>query len=214
MTLTTHNPSPITIETPRGTIEGLLDAIEGARGAIVMVGGAGGGLQGPAGIYGELARRLSEDNIASIRVDYRIPNNIQECIYDVLAAIAALNHHGIDRFVLLGWSFGGAIVISAGAASEMVVGVATIASQTYGADTVEELSPRSLLLIHGTGDTVLPDNCSRYLFKRAGEPKQIVLYEKDDHAITRNASDMLEKLREWTRDLINSRSQVDAEAAV
>lgn len=58
---------------------------------------------------------------------------------------------------LVGWSFGGAVVITAGARSSNVVGVATVASQTYGTDSVSSLAPKSLLLLHGTGDTCLSD---------------------------------------------------------
>jgi len=36
---------------------------------------------------------------------------------------------------------------------------------------VSRLAPRSLLLVHGTADQVLPDWCSRYLYEEAGEPK-------------------------------------------
>lgn len=191
-------PAWIKIETPRGKIEAIFNAVADARGAMVMVGGAGGGLHGPAGTYQELALRLQERGFASLRVNYRTPNNLQECIYDALAAIASLSEEGIDRIVLLGWSFGGAVVISAGAASDLALGVATVASQTYGAETVGELSPKSLLLIHGTADHVLPDSCSRDLYARAREPKQLVLYEGDDHGVTRHAGEMIETLLEWS----------------
>ena len=111
----------IEITTPRGMVHGILHVAEAARGAIVMVGGAGGGVHGPAGVYEKLALRLQAAVITSVCLDYRHPNHLAECVYDVLAGIEALAQGGVERVVLLGWSFGGAVVITAGARSERAV---------------------------------------------------------------------------------------------
>ena len=191
------------IQTPRGVVRGVLHPANEARGAMVMVGGAGGGTHGPGGSYEELGTRLQRDGVTAIRLEFRQPNYLEECIYDVLSAIKGISGWGMDRVVLVGWSFGGAVVISAGAASEAVVGVATVASQTYGAGAVGKLAPeKSLLLIHGTADSVLPVDLSRYLYERAGEPKELVLYPNDSHGIDLHRLEMLEKLREWGLDLL------------
>ncbi len=192
----------IEISTSEGTVRGVLHPAENARSALVMVGGAGGDIHGPAGIYEELATRLQTGGVAVLRLEYRKPNYLEDCIYDVLAAIAALDQQGINRAALLGWSFGGAVVISAGAVSDAVVGVATVASQTHGAGAVGKLSPKSLLLIHGTADEVLPYYLSENLYARAGKPKDLILYPEDGHGIGRHRSEMLEKLYSWTRDLL------------
>ncbi len=190
------------IQTPRGAVRGVLHPADDASGAMVMVGGAGGGIHGPGSSYEELATRLQRSGATGLRLEFRRPNYLEECIYDVLVAIKGISEWGLDRVVLVGWSFGGAVVISAGAASEAVVGVATVASQTYGAGDVGELAPKSLLLIHGTADSVLPADLSRYLYERAGEPKELVLYPGDGHGIDLHRSEMLEKLREWGLDLL------------
>jgi len=105
--------------------------------------------------------------------------------------------------VFVGWSFGGAVVICAGAASDAVVGVATVVSQTYGAKAVGDLSPeKSLLLIHGTADKALPYKLSECLYAQAGEPKELVLYPDDGNGVKRHRSEMLEKLHEWSRTLL------------
>jgi dienelactone hydrolase len=193
----------VEVSTPRGKVHGVFYPADGARGAVVMVGGAGGGIHGPSGTYEELATLLQGEGATALRLEYRAPNYLDECVYDVLVAIAALGDRGVDRVVLVGWSFGGAVVISAGAESETVVGVATVASQTYGAGAVRELSPeKNLLLMHGTTDQVLPDRLSRDLYARAGEPKELVLYPGDGHGIERHRAEMLEKLREWSLDLL------------
>lgn len=190
----------VAISTPRGTVSGVLHPAADAPSATIMVGGSTGGIEGPSGIYEELATRLQEQGVSALRLEYREPNRLDECVHDVLAAIAALE---IDRIVLVGWSFGGAVVISAGAESERVVGVATVASQTSGAEAVGELSPeKSLLLLHGTEDGVLPDRLSRDLYDRAGEPKELVLYPGDGHQIEIHSSELLEKLYEWSLNLL------------
>ena len=108
----------------------------------MLVSGAGGGVSGPSGVYMELAGRLRADGVTALRLDYRRPNDLPESTHDVLAALDALGRRDAELAVLVGWPFGGAVVISAGAASERVVGVATVASQTYGAGGVGELPPR------------------------------------------------------------------------
>ena len=191
------------ISTPRGTVRGVLYPVEGARGAVLMVGGAGGDTTGPADAYDELATRLQVGGAEALRLEYRTPNHLDECVYDLLAGIEALGRRGIERAVLVGWSFVGAVVVSAGAESDAVVGVATVASQTYGAEAVGELSPeKSLLLVHGTADRVLPYELSERLYAWAGEPKELVLYPDDGHGVERHRSEMMEKLYEWSQNLL------------
>lgn len=199
----TTGQATMEISTPRGAVRGVFHPARDARGTVVMVGGAGGGIKGPSGIYEKLATRLQSEGAAALRLEYREPNRLDDCVYDVLTALAALPRRGVDRAVLVGWSFGGAVVIGAGAESDAVVGVATVASQTAGAGAVGELSPeKSLLLLHGTEDGVLPDRLSRDLYARAGEPKELVLYPGDGHGIELHTAEMLEKLHEWSLDLL------------
>ncbi len=197
------------ISTSRGTVSGVLHPVEEARGAVVMVGGARGGIDGPSGVYKELSTRLQTADVTALRLDYREPNQIEECVYDLLAGVEALGQRGVRRVALVGHSFGGAVVISAGVASDLVVGVATVASQTFGADAVGELAPaKFLLLIHGTGDAVLPYELAEDLYARAGEPKELVLYTEDNHSIDGNRQEMLEKLYSWSRELLVDNSQL------
>src|SRR5262249_14735623 len=145
-------PTADRIPIPSGAEQtyGLLDFAAGASSAVLMVAGAGGGLSRPSGIYEDLAVRLARGGIAALRLEYRRPNSLGDCITEVHAALDALQQRGVAQIVLVGWSFGGAVAIAAGAASEMVVGVATTASQTYGTAAVRFLAPKPLLLIHGT----------------------------------------------------------------
>ena len=190
--------------TPRGKVTGAYHPVEGALSAVVMVSGASGGVVGPSGAYPALARQLQAAEIAALRLDYRKPGNMNECVYDLDAGLEELRRRGVKRFALVGWSFGGAVVISSGVAHSDVVGVATLASQTAGTAAVSRLAPRSLLLLHGTADRVLPDGCSRYLYEEAAEPKRLILFEGDGHEFSRSHAEVVQTLLDWAVGLLTS----------
>ncbi len=152
--------------------------------AVLWVFGAGGGLGGPAGgLYTRLGRRLRPGGVSSLELAYRRPARLGDCVQDVLLGLAWLAGEGKRRVALVGHSFGGAVVIAAGAASDAVVAVAALSSQTRGTEAVASLSPRPLLLVHGTDDEVLPAACSRDIHAPAREPKELVLYPGCRHGL-------------------------------
>jgi hypothetical protein len=152
--------------------------------AVLWVFGAGGGLGGPAGgLYTRLGGRLRSGGIASLEVAYRHPGRLGDCVRDVLLGLAWLAGEGRRRVALVGHSFGGAVAITAGAASEAVVAVAALSSQTRGTEAVASISPRPLMVMHGTADEVLPDACSRDIHGRARQPKELVLYPGCRHGL-------------------------------
>jgi dienelactone hydrolase len=116
---------------------------------------------------------------------------------DVLAGVAHLASMGRGRVVLVGHSFGGAVVIAAGAASERVHAVAALSSQTHGTEAVAALSPRPLLVMHGLADEILPAACSRDIHARAREPKRIALYPGCRHGLDQCADDVDRDLLAW-----------------
>jgi len=198
------NETQLEIATPRGVVRGVYHDAEGALSAVVMVSGALGGVAGPSGAYPTLAGRLQAAGIAALRLDYRIPTNMSECVYDLDAGLDELRDRGFGRFALVGWSFGGAVVISSAVTQGDVVGVATLASQTAGTAAVSRLAPRSLLLLHGTADEVLPNERSHYLYAEASEPKRLILYEGDGHEFSRSHAKVLTTLFEWAVTLLAS----------
>jgi dienelactone hydrolase len=200
----TPNETCLEIATPRGKVIGAYHPVEGATSAVVMVAGVFGGTDGPSRAYPALAYQLQAAGIAALRLDYRVPTNMNECVYDLDAGLDALRRMGFARFALVGWSLGGAVVISSGVAHADVLGVATLASQTAGAGAVGRLAPRSLLLLHGTADRVLPDACSRLLYQQAGEPKQLVLYDGDGHEFSHNHDEVVETLLMWALPLLGA----------
>lgn len=185
------------IRTNWGDIEGRLNLPDGAAQGVIMVGDTEGGFTGPASVYPELAEELAQEGIASLRLDYRHPAVLEECMPDVLAAIEALADLGVERVALIGWSFGGAVAIWAGALSDRVAAVATVASQSYGTDMVDALAPRPLLLLHGNADRTLPPGSSRDIFRRAGQPKEIEIYPGANHGLDQVRDKMRERLAHW-----------------
>ena len=187
------------LQTNVGDIVARYHSVPATGAAVIWVGGAGGGLDGPAGgLYPRLAYQLTGQGIASLRLHYRYPNDLENCVIDTLVGIHYLKEsRNQNRLALVGHSFGGAVVISAGALSEPVVAVAALSSQTYGTSLVDQISPRSLLLMHGTADEILPDECSRSLYQRAQEPKELRLYPGCRHGLDECRDQVDLDLRTW-----------------
>ncbi len=181
--------APVRIEGERGPIEARWDAASGAppRAALLTVGGGDGGFEGPAeALYPTLADDLGQRGIGTLRLDFRIhrfPNDVAEGVHDVLAGVDWLVAQGVEAVALLGHSFGGAVVIEAGARRQAVTGVVTLATQTAGIASADRLAPRPLLLIHGVDDTRLPSSCSEWVYARAGDPKALMLISGATHSL-------------------------------
>ena len=192
----------LTLDTERGAIRGRWHPAPAGAVAVLWVFGAGGGVGGPAGgLYPRLAARLAPRGIASLELDYRRPGDLAECVPDVLVGVAQLASVGRTRVVLVGHSFGGAVAIAAGAASQAVVAVAALSSQTYGTEPVPALAPRPLLVLHGLADEVLPAACSRDIYRRAAPPKRIELYDGCRHGLDECAGALDHDLLAWLDDV-------------
>ncbi len=174
----------IRMHTSRGDVDAILTVSEGNPAAVVFVSGAIGGFSGPAGrLYPRLAESLKEKGVSSLRLNYRRPGWFEECVLDLLGGLSFLKSVGAKRVALVGHSFGGGVVIKAGELSPLVVAVVGLSSQRYGTSTVENLSPKKLLLVHGGSDSVLLPLASKDIYERAREPKRLVLMPGAEHAL-------------------------------
>ena len=186
--------------------------------AAILLSGAGGGVTGPSGLYLSLAGKLpllSTSPIPVLRLDYRYAACTAPCVADTKAAMTYLTEkHGIEKFVLVGWSFGGAPVYTLAGRDDRVIAAATVASQTADAlKGAREAGRRGIpiMLLHGTGDRTLSDRCSRNLheawFEGFRGPQQdeekatLVLFDGDDHALTKSAKKVDEMLAEFIVDV-------------
>lgn len=205
-----HSPGPLTLHCARGSIRCVYHALPATDAAVVMVGGTDGGVDGPAdALYPDLAADLGAVGAAVLRVDFRLhraPGDVDEGVYDVRNGIAFLREQGIQRVGLLGHSFGGAVVIAAAVEEPAVTAVATLATQTAGALRVGALAPRPVLFVHGLDDQRLSPDCSRLLYRLAGEPKRIELLPGARHSLRQRREDVRRMLRDWFRETLVRRA--------
>jgi hypothetical protein len=168
--------------------------------AAILLSGARGGFVGPSSMYLTIGDKLAslDQGIPVLRLDFRFPARNKYCVQDVYAAMKMLEKdHAVSKFVLVGWSFGGAPVFTVGGAEkERVAGCATVASQIAEAGGIQNLSPRPLLLLHGTADTTLSSEYSETLYRVYGPAgdRVIRLFEDDDHSLTKNTAQAEEML--------------------
>ena len=188
------------LNTNRGVIHALMDVAEGQPGAVVYCGGAGGGphaVLGPGDqVYARLASTLAGKGVSSLRLNYREPGELMECVLDVLAGCSFLKGIGADRVVLVGNSFGGAVVINAGQLAPIVAAVASLSPQLHGTMQVEQLG-KPLLLIHGDNDTILRHAASEDIYDRALEPKRLVIFPGAGHGLRECAQQLFDELEPY-----------------
>ena len=199
------------LKTNLGTIRCRLHKAAAGNTAILWVFGSCGGLGGPAGgIYERLAGQLQFFDVTSLQLDYRRPGYLSHCVEDVLLGIEYLASLGKNKVVLVGHSFGGAVVIASGVISNAVTAVAALSSQSMGTENVSSLSPKPLLLIHGSADEILPDSCSRHIYQNALQPKEIILYENCLHGLDQCRKELNRDLMRWLIEVLQIETENNA----
>jgi hypothetical protein len=94
------------------------DNVDRVAAAAILCSGAHGGVAGPSGSYISIGDKLAtlHQGVPVLRVDYRYAADTKPCSEDVIAAMDYLeNEYSIAKFVLVGWSFGGAPVFTVAA---------------------------------------------------------------------------------------------------
>lgn len=191
----------VLFETTRGNIRGVFWPVEGGTGAVIFVGGAAGDFaaaaeKGGSGYLTLAPPALVAAGVSVLAIGYRVPDNLEESVLDILAACSFLKGIGAEQVVLVGHSFGGAVVIKAGELNPQIAGVVSLAPQLHGTRQVERLG-RPLLLVHGTADTILDAAASEDIYARALDPKQIVLYGDTGHGLSEATPNLVRLLAQW-----------------
>jgi alpha/beta superfamily hydrolase len=173
--------------------------------AVLFVPGARGGFGGPGnGLYAEVADALANQGIAGLRVGYRKPSDLDECTLDTLVAVWHLASQGYERMAIVGHSFGGAVAIGAARYTTHIRAVVAMASQTHGAEDVQMLGPRPLLLVHGNRDGVVPAYASQIIYDWAFEPKEMRIFDGAEHGLRECRDEVRELLLDWLPKHITS----------
>lgn len=178
--------------------------VEVQPGALVLCGGAMGGLLGPGdAMYHRLGEHWSRQGVAVLRVSYRKPNDLDLCCVDLAAAVQlAIGGAGAEQVVLMGHSFGGAVAVRVAVGlNEMVAGVVTFATQSAGCEVAGGLAATPLLLFHGERDEILPIEASDMVRMIAGTG-ELVRLPGDGHLLAKSDAIIWERLDEWLPPLV------------
>jgi alpha/beta superfamily hydrolase len=195
------------IETSRGTVECKYYKAEEADKGIVLVGGMGGGFQTPAdSLYPRLGEYFKETGVSSLNIKFRETGNLSESVTDVLVGIEFLKSEGIRTFGLIGYSFGGAVVVQAAFNETDVKTLVLISTQSYGIDPISFLPKEtSVFIIHGEEDEIIPPEIAVQVYEQAHEPKRVEIFDtKASHDLDEIANEIYIEVIDWiTKYLIN-----------
>jgi pimeloyl-ACP methyl ester carboxylesterase len=174
-----------------------------APAAVVMCGGALGGLLGPGhGLYHALGERWSARGVRTVRIGYRTPNDLDRCAHDLACGVEWARDAGAERIVVMGHSFGGAVAIrTAVVMPASVVGVVTFATQSAGCEVAGALDGRPLLLFHGDRDELLPPESSQTVQMIAGSG-EVVILPGDGHVLAKSDAAITERLDRWLPEVL------------
>jgi fermentation-respiration switch protein FrsA (DUF1100 family) len=193
----------VEVYTMRGLLTVLWHGDPDAPHAVVLGGGAMGGLLGPAeGFYHWLGQELGApgSGIGVLRVGWRKPNDIDRCTLDLLASSDLAARTGATAFVMGGHSFGGAIAVRAAAAmSTWAKGVVTFATQSAGCEEAGAMTA-PLLAFHGTHDEILPLFSSQAVCSLVGGPHELVVCEGDGHLLSESGALLRARVPAWIRE--------------
>ena len=192
----------VEVFTLRGLLTVLWHGDPDAEAALVLGGGAMGGLLGPAdGLYQWLGVELAPagSSISVLRVGWRRPNDLDLCTLDLLAAADLAARAGAQRFVTGGHSFGGAIAVRAGIAmGEWARGVVTFATQSAGCEEAGALAA-PLRAYHGDRDELLPLAASEVLCQLHGGDAEVVVCEGAGHLLSEAGDRLRAEVPDWVR---------------
>ncbi|MEN6355641.1 MAG: hypothetical protein ABFD83_01005 [Armatimonadota bacterium] len=187
----------LTFHTTRGDFEALLHTCATSRKGVIMLGGYSGGFDGPGSVFADLSQKLFDSGITSLRLDYRHPGDCVQCGIDTLLALQYLDDDAIHNVVLLGWSFGGAVAITAGSLARGIRGVAAISTIEVADCCAKRLRSKPLLLIHGESDLTSPVAWPKRIYSLAEGPRDLIIYSGVGHDMQAVGGRLVKDLANW-----------------
>jgi len=174
-----------------------------AEHALVACGGAMGGLLGPSnGLFQFLGDVLAERGIATLRVSYRRPNDLDACVLDAGAACEMAIAEGARSLVVMGHSFGGAVAINCAAyVGPLARGVVTLATQSAGCEIAPAIADKELLLVHGGRDEILPVWASEVVKEMAGTG-ELIVHPSAGHLLLECEHELKSSLPQWVERVL------------
>ncbi len=195
----TDQLSHIELFTMHGLLTVLWHGPPDAERVVIAVGGAMGGLLGPAnGLYHDLGCQFAAQGISLLRVSYRVPNDFDRCVHDALAVADVAARQGARRFVTVGHSFGGAVAVQLGMAmGDFTRGVVTLATQSAGCEDADGLAGVPMLLVHGDRDEILPAFASEVVHQLSGGHGELVIVPGAGHLLVEASDELRTRLGTW-----------------
>ena len=197
------NQIRVTFHTTRGSFDGLACVREGMHKGVIMLGDTTGGFDGPSSVYNKLAEDMFTHDIASLRLDYRLPGDCVQCGIDTLLGVQYLDDEAIHDIAIIGWSFGGAVALAAGSVARNVQGIAAISTMDVADCCLRRLKSKSVLLIHGEMDRISPIDVSRCIYASSCEPRRFIAYPDTGHDLQEETSRLYSDLKSWVFDTLN-----------
>jgi dienelactone hydrolase len=175
------------------------------RTAIIFVTGVDGGFIEPVDeMYSRTALTYVKKNVLSIFVTYRFPGELEPSVNDALAAVSFARARGVKQIALIGWSFGGAVIINTAVQAPEVNTVIGVAPQARDTERVAEFQKQSLILFHSEMDENVPFESSGEILDSAPEyiTKKLVSFPTGDHYLTGMSEQVDAELLPWLDNVI------------
>jgi pimeloyl-ACP methyl ester carboxylesterase len=190
----------VQIETSRGRVDCKYYKARETDKGVIMVGGIGEGFQTPSdSLYPRLCADLKEIDISSLNLKFRNPKDLAESVIDILVGIEFLKSENVRVFGLIGYSFGGAVVVQAAFNEKNVKTIVMLSTQGLGVSPISLLPKEtSVFLIHGEEDEIIPPDVSVLAYDLAHEPKRIEIYDtKAGHSLDEVSDEIYVEVKDW-----------------
>lgn len=197
----------LTIPTEHGPMEARLFDAGSTRSGAIFIGGNTGQFDSPAnGLYSRLGLDLARSGVSCLWVYCRYPEQPSLAAEALRAGIFALVGRGIARIGLVGHALGAAAVIQAANVAREVKAIVTLSLQLKGMEVeyLADMSPRPMLLVHGTADESVAPSASVEFYRLAREPKELRLIDGAGHALDESPGTVHLLVRAWLERWLSS----------